>query len=144
MAALGPYVWIIGGLIIAILEMFAPGVYLLWFGLAGVATGALVWLWPLGFVGELVAFALLAIVFVAIGRIVTKRVSDGPGEQPYLNRRADGLVGRIVILTGAIENGAGRLSVDDTIWRVEGPDMPAGSRAVITGVDGTTLKVTAT
>ncbi len=144
MVALGPYPWMIAGIALAILEMFVPGVYLLWFGLAGVATGLLAMAWPMSFNGELIAFAAFAVISVAVGRIVTKRATGGAGEQPYLNRRADGLVGRIVILTGAIENGAGRLSVDDTIWRVEGPDMPAGTRAVITGVDGTTLKVTAT
>jgi membrane protein implicated in regulation of membrane protease activity len=143
MTPIGPYLWMIGGLVLAIFEMFVPGVYLLWFGLAGVATGLLVWFWPLEFNGELISFAIFAVISVAIGRVVTRRANDAAGEQPFLNRRADGLVGRIVILTGAIENGAGRLSVDDTIWRVEGPDMPAGSRAVITGVSGTTLKVTA-
>lgn len=143
MPPLGPYVWIIAGFIVSILEMFAPGVYLLWFGIAGVATGLLVWLWPLSFVGELIAFALFSAVSLAIGRLLTRRATDNEGEQPFLNRRGEQLVGRSVVLTAAIENGAGRLSIDDTIWRAEGPDMPAGSRAVITGVDGTTLKVKA-
>lgn len=143
MAPLGPYAWLIGGLVVAILEMFAPGVYLLWFGLAGIIAGGVLFLWPLSFVGELILFALLAAASVLAGRALTKRAGDNEGEQPYLNRRAEGLVGRIVILSGAIENGAGRLSIDDTIWRVEGPDMPAGTRAVITGVTGTVLKVAA-
>ncbi|WP_342360962.1 NfeD family protein [Terrarubrum flagellatum] len=143
MPALGPYLWIIGGLVVSILELFAPGVYLLWFGLAGVAVGGLVWFWPLEFFGELVAFAGFAIVAVALGYFLTKRATDNEGEQPFLNRRGEQLVGRTVTLSSGIENGVGRLSVDDTIWRAEGPDMPAGSRAVITGVSGTTLMVKA-
>lgn len=143
MPALGPYVWLIAGLIVSILELFAPGVYLLWFGLAGIAVGALVWFWPLTFIGELMVFALFAIIAVAAGYLLTRRATDNEGEQPFLNRRGEQLVGRAVVLTSAIENGVGRLSVDDTIWRAEGPDMPAGARAVITGVDGTTLKIRA-
>ena len=80
---------------------------------------------------------------LAIGRLLTRRASDNEGEQPFLNRRGEQLVGRTVVLINGIENGVGRVSVDDTIWRAEGPDMPAGSRAVIAGVSGTTLKVTA-
>lgn len=143
MQSLGPYVWAIGGIILSIIELFAPGIYLMWFGLAGVATGVLLWFWPLGFIGELIAFAVFAIIAVAAGYLLTRRATDNEGEQPLLNRRADQLIGRTVVLTNGIENGVGRVSVDDTIWRAEGPDMPAGARAVIVGVAGTVLKVKA-
>ncbi|MBN9063097.1 MAG: hypothetical protein BGP06_08635 [Rhizobiales bacterium 65-9] len=141
MQSLGPYLWIIGGLILSILELFAPGIYLMWFGLAGVATGALLWFWPLGFIGELMAFVTFSLIAVAAGYLLTRRATDNEGEQPLLNRRADQLIGRTVVLTSGIENGVGRVSVDDTVWRAEGPDMPAGARVIITGVSGTVLKV---
>jgi membrane protein implicated in regulation of membrane protease activity len=51
------------------------------------------------------------------------------------------LIGRTVVLTEAIANGRGRARVNDTIWRVEGVDLPAGSNVVITGCDGTVLQV---
>jgi len=141
MPAFGPYVWIIGGLIVSILELFVPGVYLLWFGAAGIATGAIVWFWPLSFIGELAAFGAFAILAVALGYVLTRRATDNEGEQPFLNRRAEQLVGRTVTLTGNIENGVGRVSVDDTIWRIEGPDLPAGTRVTISGVRGAVLEV---
>jgi membrane protein implicated in regulation of membrane protease activity len=31
--------------------------------------------------------------------------------------------------------------VDDSTWRVEGADLPAGANVTVTGVNGTILKV---
>ncbi|MGL5734914.1 MAG: NfeD family protein, partial [Beijerinckiaceae bacterium] len=139
MTALGPYIWLIAGLVLATLEMIAPGVYLLWFGLAGILTGLLLFLWPLPFSGELIAFALFAVVTVAIGRQLTKKITGGEGEQPNLNLRGHSLIGRTVTLTSPIENGIGRISIDDTIWRVTGPDFVAGKRVKVVGLaDGGT------
>jgi len=43
--------------------------------------------------------------------------------------------------TAPIVDGRGRLKVDDTMWLVEGPDLPAGTRVQVTGVDNTLLRV---
>ena len=45
-------------------------------------------------------------------------------------------------LGAPIVDGRGRLKVDDTVWLVEGPDLPAGTRVEVTGVDNTLLRVT--
>ncbi|MFD0936463.1 NfeD family protein, partial [Methylobacterium trifolii] len=39
--------------------------------------------------------------------------------------------------------GAGRIRFDDTLWRVSGPDLPAGARVRVTGMAGTVLTVAA-
>ncbi len=39
-------------------------------------------------------------------------------------------------LDHAIVNGVGKVEVDDSTWRVKGPDLPAGTRVRVTGVDG--------
>lgn len=143
MTALGPYVWLIAGLVLATLEMLAPGVYLLWFGLAGVITGLILFLVPMGLAGELITFAVLALIAVAIGRQLTKHITGGEGEQPNLNLRSAALIGRTVTLTAPIENGSGRISIDDTIWRITGPDFAAGTRVKVVGLadGGTVLQV---
>jgi membrane protein implicated in regulation of membrane protease activity len=46
---LGPWLWIIAGLILLGLELLAPGVLLIWFGLAALATGLFAFVtdfWP--------------------------------------------------------------------------------------------------
>ena len=41
----------------------------------------------------------------------------------------------------AIENGRGIVRLDDSIWTVEGPDLPVGTQVLIVGADGVLLKV---
>ena len=40
-------------------------------------------------------------------------------------------------------DGSGTVRVDDTIWRVAGPDAPAGSRVKVVQADGANLTVAA-
>jgi membrane protein implicated in regulation of membrane protease activity len=60
----------------------------------------------------------------------------------HLNRRAEIYVGRTFTLERPIVDGRGRVRVDDTVWLVEGPDLPAGARVQVTGVANTLLRVT--
>ena len=62
---------------------------------------------------------------VAAGRAQQQAVSKS---NPFLNKRAEALVGRVFTLEKPIIDGAGTVRIDDTIWRVAGPDAPAGSR----------------
>jgi inner membrane protein len=61
--------------------------------------------------------------------------------QRRLNRRAESYVRRMFTLDGAIVDGRGRVRVDDTVWLVAGPDLPAGARVRVTGTDNTLLLV---
>ena len=70
-----------------------------------------------------------------------RSVSAKPTDQPHLNRRADALVGRQFVLETPIFAGAGTIRVDDTVWRVAGPDLPAGSRVTVQRADGVMLYV---
>jgi hypothetical protein len=140
--ALGPWAWIIGGVALAIVEVIAPGIFMLWFGLAAIVVGLLLFAWPLSWPMATVIFAVLATVFSIIGQRLMRRGTKD-SDQPYLNQRGHALIGRTFTLTQPIVNGAGRLTIDDSPWRVSGPDMVAGAKVRITGVDGTTLRVEA-
>ena len=61
----------------------------------------------------------------------------------FLNRRSDALVGRVFTLDKPIMDGSGTVRVDDTIWRVSGPDCPAGSKVKVVRADGASLTVEA-
>ena len=87
-------------------------------------------------------FGLLAMAAVFGGRRHYER-HPVESSDPLLNDRAARLVGQNVLVVTAIENGEGRVKVGDGVWTARGPDAPAGSRMVVTGAEGTCLKVAA-
>jgi len=140
---LAPWLWIAAGVVVCALEALVPGAFLLWAGLAAIATGLLSFAVPLSGAIAMLAFGAFAIVSVLIGRKVygSRAIAS---DKPNLNSRANALIGRLVVIEDAIINGEGTARVNDSIWRVHGPDLPKGARVTITGVDsGVTLRVEA-
>lgn len=141
---LAPWVWLTAGVLTCAAEAFAPGVFLLWIGLAAIATGLTSFLLPLGGAMALILFGVYAVICVLIGRRFYG-ARDIASDRPNLNRRADSLVGRVLTLEEAIAQGEGRARVNDSLWRVRGPDLPKGARVKVTSVEGgVTLRVEAT
>lgn len=139
--ALGPWSWVVLGLLLAALELLAPGVFLIWFGLAAIVTGLLDAVFDLSWQTSAIIFALLSVVSVVAGRLATRRRGVHEAEQPFLNRRGAALVGRRFTLDAPITGGEGWVRVDDSVWRVVGQDCPAGTRVTVTGIDGANLVV---
>lgn len=50
-------------------------------------------------------------------------------------------IGQALVLDAPIQNGAGRIRLGNRDWQVRGPNLPAGARIRVTGVDGTVLLV---
>ena len=50
-------------------------------------------------------------------------------------------IGQSLHLIDPIVNGRGSIRIGDSIWRVEGPELPKGARITVVGADGTVLKV---
>jgi inner membrane protein len=120
--------------------MLAPGVFLIWLGIAALLTGVVDWLFAPSWQVAALIFAALSVVAVLLGRSLY-RGGDLHEGSPMLNRRAEALVGRVVTLDAPIVGGEGRVRVDDSSWRATGPDMPAGARMRVSRIDGTTLVV---
>jgi membrane protein implicated in regulation of membrane protease activity len=139
-AALGPWSWIIAGAILLALELAAPGAFLMWLGLAAVVVGAISlavdWSWQ----WQCVAFAVLTVASVPLWRRFAHKV-EPESEAPLLNRRTQALVGRVFTLEQPIVNGAGTVRIDDTIWRLSGPDCAGGSRVKVVRADAALLVV---
>ena len=83
---------------------------------------------------------MLAIVTCAIYWKFIRPLAEHRNDQPLLNRRGEKLVGQRFVLTEAIVNGRGKVSVGDGSWLAEGPELPAGSEVEVVAVDGTTLR----
>lgn len=141
LASLGPWPWLIGGLLLIGLETLAPGIFLVWFGIAAVLTGALESLLDLTWPTSLIVFAVLALASAGTGRLLTRRRDEAVTSHPMLNRRGDALVGRVLRLDRPIAAGEGRVRVDDSVWRVTGPELAAGAPVRVVRVDGATLVV---
>ncbi len=138
--SLGTWNWFIAAAVLLVLEVLAPGAFMLWLGLSAVLVGVIsfgvVWTWQT----QVIAFALFAVALVPVWRHFARRM-EVPSDSPFLNRRADGYVGRVFTLDKPIVNGVGTVRIDDSVWRVTGPDCPAGSRVKITSADGANLAV---
>jgi hypothetical protein len=142
-ASLGAWNWIILGGILLAVEVMAPGTFILWLGVSAILVGlisfAIDWNWQ----EQGIAFAILAVASMVFWwKLVRPRRQDKEAsDQPFLNRRAQGLVGRVFTLDKPIVDGAGTVRIGDTIWRVTGPDCAAGSRVKIARADGAMLFV---
>ncbi|MCK9490029.1 MAG: NfeD family protein [Xanthomonadales bacterium] len=135
--------WLILGLILIVLELFSPGAYLLWLGLAALATALLAWLAPeLELLWQTIAFGLLAVAWILGYRHWRRRFpAIEASDRPLLNQRAARLVGQVHVLAEPLVDGRGRLQVGDTYWRLAGPDIAAGQRVRIVATEGMVLQV---
>ena len=136
---LEPWTWLILGLLLIGAETIAPGVFLLWLGIAAILTGLLDYAFGLSWQAAATAFAVLSVASVLAGRALTRR--GVAGRDNALNRRGEALIGRRFRLDAPIVAGEGRIRVDDTVWRVIGPDLPAGAEVTALRLDGATLVV---
>lgn len=138
---LGTWNWLIFGLLMMALEILAPGVFLFWLGLAAFLVGVISSLIAIPWQAQILLFALFALAAVPIWRRVAHR--QQAEASPFLNKRAQALIGRVCTLEKPIVDGSGTVRIDDTVWRVAGPDIPAGSRVRIVQADGASLTVAA-
>jgi len=139
-ASLGFWDWFIVGGLLLVLEVLAPGVFMLWLGLAAMLVGAISifvdWTWQ----AQFIAFAVFSVAAIPLWLRLSRQVGSAT-DQPFLNRRAEALVGRTFTLEKPILDGSGTIPIDDTVWRVTGADVPAGSRVKVVRVEGTALHV---
>jgi membrane protein implicated in regulation of membrane protease activity len=141
--ALGAWNWFILAAVLFLLETLAPGAFMMWLGLSAIVVGAVstVFAWP--WQAQIITFGVVSIALIPAWRHFARKV-EAPSESPFLNRRTEGFVGRVFILDKPIVDGVGTIRIDDTIWRVSGPDCPAGSRVKVARADGANLMVEAT
>ncbi|MEJ1337970.1 MAG: NfeD family protein [Candidatus Sedimenticola sp. (ex Thyasira tokunagai)] len=132
--------WVLAVLLI-ILEVFSPGAFFLWMGVSAGVVGLILMLVPgLEWEYQILIFAVFSVISVIAWRLVLKR-NPTATDQPALNRRGEQYLDRVFTLETPVINGQGRIRVDDTTWKIHGPDCPAGSRVQVVGVDGVVLRV---
>lgn len=135
--------WISLGGVLLIAEMLGANGYLLWSGVAAVATGLLSAILPLNLEAQGICFALLTLA-AAWGwwRWLNgqKHRESASGWSP--NQRGKDLVGQTFVLDSPLNGGRGNLRLADSSWPVIAErDLAAGTRVVVIAVEGITLRV---
>jgi len=136
------YGWWLLALLLIGTELMLPGFFMLWIGIAAGAMGLILMFLPdLSFMKQALLFTALALVSCFVYWRFVRKAIDAPSDQPLLNRRAEQHIGRRYVLETAIVNGQGKARVGDSLWLVEGPELPIGTTIEVVAVDGSTLKV---
>lgn len=134
------WLWLIGGVILLIAEIVAPGFFLVFIGAAAISAGLFTLLFGLGTAAQLALFALYAVLAVMAGRrFYASHATDHDGAR--INDPAGRMVGRMVTVVTPIDDHQGRVRVGDSEWSARGGPAAVGDRVRITGVDGNCLTV---
>ncbi|VAX04618.1 hypothetical protein MNBD_GAMMA19-1212 [hydrothermal vent metagenome] len=133
--------WLILALLLIILEIVVPGAFFLWMGVSAGVIGLILWMFPdISWESQLLLFSVISIVSIALWRI---RLNKHPteSEDNTLNARTTQYIGRVFTLVEPIEDGYGKIHVDDSYWQVSGPNCEKDKKVKVISVDGMTLKV---
>ncbi len=134
------WLWLIAGAVLAIAEMVAPGVFLVWIGAAAAVTGIATLLLPIGLVVQALIFASASIAAIYAGRHVLER-NPILSSDPLLNDRSARLIGAIVTAVEPVDALGGRVKVGDGVWSARGAEAAIGDRLRVTGCQGNVLTV---
>jgi membrane protein implicated in regulation of membrane protease activity len=134
------WIWAIGGVIVLIAELIAPGFFLLFIGAAAIATGVFTLLFDLGPGPQFVLFAIYSALAVMLGKRFYAQ-PDTPDQQLGLNDPSRRMIGKSVVVVDPVDEHGGRVRVGDGEWSARGGPAAVGERVIVTGVEGNCLTV---
>ncbi len=133
-------VWLTAAALLAIAELLAPGIFMVFIAAGAGVTGLVLLAVPMPMLLQVFVFAAATAAAVAVGRGWYHRNAD-PSSDPLLNDRVARLIGQVVTVAEPIVAGKGRVRVGDGEWPARGPDMPVGASARIVAAESGTLDV---
>ncbi|MBF0311164.1 MAG: NfeD family protein [Magnetococcales bacterium] len=135
--------WAILAVGFTIVEVLLPVFVFLWLGLAAGLTAVVKYLHPaFSWEGQFLLFCATALLTIAVWHGLLRKRPSAVGDST-LNRRGTQYIGQVFTLEQPIVDGVGHLRVDDTFWRLQGPELTAGAKVRVTEVVGNALKVEA-
>ncbi len=131
------------GLGLLVLELVVPAMFFLWLGVSALVTALVLYLFPeISWQVQFLLFSVLSVASILLSRrLFSNKQIDT--ELPNLNRRGQQYVGRVFTLVEPITNGYGKISVDDSQWRVTGPALEKGAKVKVTAARGSVFEVEA-
>ena len=139
----GIWFWFVAAILLLIGELLNPGVFLMWLAAAAALTGVIHLAYPMSLAAEALLFAVFAGLLIAASWRLVSKSWHPKSDQPFLNQRQQGLVGKTFNLLQPIVNGQGKIRYEDTIWDVDGPELAKNARVKVIAVDGLRLTVEA-
>jgi len=133
------WLWLIGGIVLLIAEVIAPGYFLIFIGAASIATGLFTVLFDLGLGPQLALFVVYALLAVGLGRRFYANRRDSA--DPLLNNRGGRLIGKVLTVVVAVDEHHGRVRVGDSEWSARGGPASPGDRVRVTAIEGNCLIV---
>ena len=122
------WMWLIGGVVLLIAELIAPGFFLVFIGGAAIATGLAALLLPLSLPLQFAIFAVLAFLAARIGGRRAYSMRFDYSSDPLLNDRAKRLLGKVVVVSQPVDANGGRVRVGDSEWSARGGPAQPGER----------------
>lgn len=133
--------WWIVAVVLVIIEMLAPTFFALWLAVAAFITGVTLFLIPeMQWEYQVFLFAVLAVLSIIAWRYYYSK-NPIKTDEPLLNRRGEQYVGRVITLKDPIVDGQGKVKVDDSTWKIEGEDCPAGTKIKIISLNNVVFNV---
>ncbi|PCJ32296.1 MAG: hypothetical protein COA90_03315 [Gammaproteobacteria bacterium] len=133
--------WWMLAVAMVILEMLAPTFFALWLGVSAFITGLALYFMPeMSWESQVFLFSVLALLSIIAWRSYYKK-NPIETDEPLLNRRGEQYVGRVITLQDPIVDGQGKVKVDDSTWKIEGDDCPAGTKIKIIKVNNVVFQV---
>jgi membrane protein implicated in regulation of membrane protease activity len=135
------WLWLIGGVLLLIAELIAPGFFLVFIGGAAIATGLVSMLVGIPVAAQLAIFSILAFLSARVGGRYAYSYRYDYSSDPLLNDRVRRMLGKVVVVVEPVDANGGRVRVGDSVWSARGGPAAVGDRVRIVDVEGNCLKV---
>lgn len=136
--------WFTCGLLFIFLELFIPGVFIIWFGFAAFASGIIIIFYNLSLIEQALVFSGFSAFFLILGWFIYGKFKNKEVESQYryLNDPAGALINKTFLLSEDTIDGRSKAIVGDTLWIVEcQEELKKGDKIKVIGIiDGVILK----
>jgi membrane protein implicated in regulation of membrane protease activity len=134
--------WATAALLVALVELVAPGLYLVWIAAGAAITAAATGALGLALETQLLVFAAASLASCTIGFFVYRALARQRPDDPTVNQRGLDLIGAHGTVAEPFRDGRGKVRLGDSVWLAEGPgDLAQGAAIVVTRLRGTTAIV---
>lgn len=139
-SSFGDWNWVIAAILLFSLELLVPGFYLMFFALAALIVAFLAFTFDISWQIQFILAGVISLMLVGAARVMGFG-QDIESDKPLLNLRTKQYIGKSYVLVEPIEQGTGKIKVGDSVWLVNGPDLPKGQTVKVTDARGTKLIV---